>query len=52
MKQGTRETELCGSERHFNWKERKEFIIGFKGSQAVPVRPSGRVKALDRIIVV
>jgi hypothetical protein len=34
----------CSKERHFIWGDgKKHFLIsGFKGSQAVPVRPSGR----------
>jgi hypothetical protein len=34
--------EVCGSERHY--RGGKDFIIGFAGSQALPVCPSGRCK--------
>jgi hypothetical protein len=43
-----RKREVDGSERHYRGWERKEFIIGFEGSQAVLARPSGRGKAFDR----
>jgi hypothetical protein len=39
---------MGGSERHYNGWEGQEFIIGFEGSQALLVRPSGKGKAFDR----
>jgi hypothetical protein len=33
--------EMGGSERHYDWYNGKEYIIGFEGSQALPVCPSG-----------
>jgi hypothetical protein len=37
------EREVGGSERHYGWGG-TEFIIGFEGSQALPVCPSGKCK--------
>jgi hypothetical protein len=42
-----------GSERHYGWGEQNFFlIIGFEGSQALPVYPSGKCKLLTGTIEV
>jgi hypothetical protein len=38
------EREVGGSERHYGWGE--QYSIGFEGSQALPVCPSGKCKLL------
>jgi hypothetical protein len=50
-KEREREREVGGSERHYGWGG-KEFIIGFEGSQALPVCPSGECKLLTGTIEV
>jgi hypothetical protein len=40
-----------GSERHYGWGG-TEFILGFEGSQALPVCPSGKCKLLTGTIEV
>jgi hypothetical protein len=37
-----------GSEKHYKGWDVKEFIIGFEGSYALPVRPSSKSKVFDR----
>jgi hypothetical protein len=45
------EREVGGSERHYGWGG-TVFIIGFEGSQALPVCPSGKCKLLTGTIEV
>jgi hypothetical protein len=45
-----REREVGSSERHYGWGE--QYIIGFEGSQALPVCPSGKCKLLTGTIEV
>jgi hypothetical protein len=40
-----REREVGSSERHYGWGG-TEYIIGFEGSQALPVCPSRKCKLL------
>jgi hypothetical protein len=44
------EIEVGSSERHYGWGE--QYIIGFEGSQALPVCPSGKCKLLTGTIEV
>jgi hypothetical protein len=45
------EREVGSSERHYGWGG-TEYIIGFEGSQALPVCPSGKCKLLTGTIEV
>jgi hypothetical protein len=42
--------EVGGSDRHYRGWEGTEFNIGFEGSQALPVCPSGKCKHLTGTI--
>jgi hypothetical protein len=48
MKSYEEERELGSSERHYGWGE--QYIIGFEGSQELPVCPSGKCKLLTGTI--
>jgi hypothetical protein len=52
MKKRERKREVGGSERHYGWGGGTEFIIGFEGSQALLVCPSGKCKLLTGTIEV
>jgi hypothetical protein len=43
------EREVGSTERHYGWGG-TEYIIGFEGSQALPVCPSGNCKLLTGAI--
>jgi hypothetical protein len=48
LKQTEKKKKWGGSERHYIWGEARNYISGFEGSQAVPVRPSGTSNAYER----
>jgi hypothetical protein len=50
-KKKKREREVGSSVRHYGWGG-TEYIIGFEGSQALPVCPSGKCKLLTGTIQV